>query len=58
MKIDMNKYMVITSNKEVKFFNELYKARIYMADATFEQQLSSWLYVLDKENHYICREEL
>lgn len=54
----MNKYMVITSDNTVKFFDELYKARIYMADATFERNLSSWLYVLDKEKHYVCREEL
>lgn len=54
----MNKYMVITSDNTVKFFDELYKARVYMADATFERQLSSWLYVLDKEKHYVCREEL
>lgn len=54
----MFKYMVITADSVVKFFDELYKARVYMADATFEHQLSSWLYVLDKEKHYVCREEL
>jgi len=54
----MNKYMVITSDNTVKFFNALYNARVYMADAFFERQLSSWLYVLDKDKHYVCREEL
>lgn len=54
----MHKYMVITSDSVVMFFDELYKARVYMADAFFERQLSSWLYVLDKEKHYVCREEL
>lgn len=54
----MYKYMIITSDGEVEFFNDLYISRVYMAEAHFDRNLASWLYVLDKEKHYVCREEL
>lgn len=54
----MSKYMVIMNDGEVRFFDQLYMARVCMADAFFNENRSSYLYVLDKEKHYVCKEEL
>lgn len=54
----MLKWMVICSDGDVKYFDELHKATSFMADLLFIECKDSQLYRLNSQNYYEFREEL